>query len=322
MEVSVCISILKNLYYEKVATPAYRKEEFMELVCGLTIKADTWQKSPNVKLGVHNAIFYDEQKNISQKFLNDVKTNFHAELYNVSFVWIEKILLPSIEEWIAEYTTREDYNLIGPIREANGYLQFSMLTFTACWDTLKTTEIWDRTYRFKTTYQTVIQMRTFNSKEKIGYYNNSIRKYEAIRLPFKNKEFFMVVLLPYPDQPLISIKNFSYDELYELFEIVSANIIHIDYTIPVMHYSTVFSLKEKGVSINGDTIVCDSFSARQTFNETDINYKPFYVDRPFGVLIYDERTRYVLVHTWVKNPIMTFSNPITPMQWNLFINYT
>ncbi|XP_065217320.1 serpin B10-like [Planococcus citri] len=292
---------------------------FMELVCSLTIITDRWQKSPNMKLGVHNAIFYD-RKNISQEFLNDVKTYFHAELYNVSFDPTEKIILPSIEEWIAEYTTQQDYNLIGPIRDANGYLQFSMLTFTACWDTLKTSDIWDRTFRFKTTYNTVVKMRTFNSKEKIGYFNNSILKYEAIRLPFKNKEFFMIVLLPYPDQSLESIKKFSIADLYQLFEYVSANIEHIDYTIPVMMSTPVFSLNEKGASINGDTIVCDSFAARQTFNETSINYKPFYVDRPFGLLIYDERTRYILVHMWVKNPITAFSNPISYMQWNLFIN--
>ncbi|XP_065218951.1 serpin B10-like [Planococcus citri] len=291
----------------------------MELVCSLTIITDIWKKSTDVKLRVNNAIFY-EQKNTSQEFLDDVKTYFHAELYNVSFDPAKKeILLPSIQEWIAKYTTARGYNLIDLVRDANGYMQFSMLTFTACWDKLKTFANPANTLYFKTTYNTVIKVQTFNSKETVGYYNNSELKYEAIRLPFKNNEFVMIILLPYPDQPLRSISKFSIPQYLQLFGNVSTNNENIDYAIPVMMNSPVFSLNENGTSINGDAIVCDSFLTQKTLNENKIDYKPFYVDRPFGLLIYDEKMRYVLVHTWVKNPITSFSNPDSHMQWNLAI---
>ncbi|XP_065220842.1 leukocyte elastase inhibitor-like [Planococcus citri] len=306
-EVSVNIFKLKY-YYESDLALYFTKDEYLNQTYFLSSLTDTLQKSSDVKLEVNNVIFYDRE-NTSQPFLDDAKKYYHAELHNVSFDPTDnETLLVSINQWIAKNTKNRAQKLYHLTTKGKSYLQVSLLSYTACWDKPKTSTNSIKTLNFKIPHQEKIKIQAFNSKEKIGYYNNSKLKYEAIRLPYKNNEFAMIIMLPYPDQQLKSVSNFSTAQYLHLFGNVSAHQENIDYTIPSINLPMI-SLNENGTAVNGeDLIVCDSFPVQQSLvngNKTD--YKTFYVDRPFGIYVYNEKTKIVLVHSWIKNPISSLS---------------
>lgn len=111
----------------------------------------------------------------------------------------------------------------------------------------------------------------------------------------------MVVVLPYHNHSLEIFSKFTAEDYQQLLQRVNERYEYIQYTIPIINSST-FLINEKGANINGEKL-CDYTAARnQPYDTSRIYYKPFFVNRPFGIIIYHEKTSFVLMYALVRNP--------------------
>lgn len=298
-EISLNIFQLKY-YFESGIQPYYPKDTYLGPSYTFARIVDTLQNSSDVKLKVNTVMFYDE-KNTTQQFLDDVKTYYHAEVYKSSFDPKDnETVLTTINEWISNKTNGRARKLNTLNMSGKTYLQVSTTSYVACWDTPKT--FINSEFQFKTLIET-ITVDAITSKEKIGYYDNAELKYEAIKLPYKNGEFAMAIVLPYQNYQSLQLfrKLDNWNEYAHLFQQIDTHEENVHYIVPSMNLSYMV-LNENGTSVNGnDPIACnDSSSIQATSNDT--HYTPFFVDRPYALFIYHTKTKFVLIHALVRNP--------------------
>ncbi|XP_065219638.1 neuroserpin-like [Planococcus citri] len=299
--------LMKLHYYGSPPEKFNYKNDFLKKAYALAGILDKMSSTSNAKLKFVNTVFYDQSKT-SKQLLNDLKTYYHAEAYEVSFN-SEAAVLAVVNERLSNVTKgrspkAENLPITG---EAN--MLSSLINYTSCWDTPKTWTNFIKLLKFKNSNDE-FDIETFNAKETIGYYNNIEQKYEAIRLPFKKGEFAMMVVLPYQDQSLKFISEFTGNEHKLILQLVSENYENIDYAIPFMNLMQL-TVNENGTAIYGDdTITCDWPTAAQETQEINkIDYKPFYVNRPFAVYIYHEKTKFVVMYGLVNNPALDTMQP-------------
>ncbi|XP_065215738.1 uncharacterized protein LOC135842287 [Planococcus citri] len=289
-------------HYEGAAALYFPKNRLLEIGYSFANLIDTLQDSPNVNLKFKNAIFYDE-KSTNKQYLNDVKTRFHAEAYEMSFASNNsESIVAQFNEWFSSITKKPQPKLESPLMSGMNSFHTTVFTFSGCWNKPKISDDIKKTLKFKTPTKE-IDIKVLQAKEKIGYYNNPELKYESIRLPFNNQDFAVTIVLPYLNHSLDMdlFRTFKGPDYLELLERVNKNNENIEYSVPLMN-SAMITLNGNGTSINkDDPIICDqSSSIRPADRET--SYKPFIVDRPFGVILYQEKTKFVLSHVWVRNP--------------------
>lgn len=306
-EVSSMIFQMK-FYYDTMISRYYQREQYLAQSMALSkIIDNTLEKSSNIKLKINNVMFYDEA-NTGKQVLDDVKTYYHAELIKASFDAKDNVtLLNSINEWISKNTKNRAQKIDSLVTSGKTYILVSVTSYTGCWDKPKTSSNFIKKLSFNSPKQ-VLTVPTFNSKESVGYYNNTEKKYEAIKLPYKNGEFAMAIVLPYPGESLESITKFEEAEYRQLFQNLDEHSANIDYVIPTLNLPSI-SINESGTSVNGDdSIVCDSSaSVQQATNANIIDFKPFYVNRPYGMFIYDVKTKFVVVQSLIRNPTSALS---------------
>lgn len=145
-------------------------------------------------------------------------------------------------------------------------------------------------------------MDAFDAKVKIGYYNDAEHKFDAIRIPFTGDEFAMVVVLPHYGNSLQFFDKFTGQQYQKLLQRVNQNHENVHYSIPVLNSSTVL-INEKGASIYGDRF--RDYIVREEIHDIDtskLTYKRFLVNRPFGLIIYHEKSEIALLYALVRNP--------------------
>ncbi|KAL6953036.1 hypothetical protein U1Q18_051220, partial [Sarracenia purpurea var. burkii] len=147
----------------------------------------------------------------------------------------------------------------------------------------------------------VIKANAIDGKEKIGYYNNVEQNYEAIRIPFSNEEFAMAVVVPHYSYSLELLRKFTDADYRKLFQRLKENRENVHYTIPIIN-STALLINDIGVSINEDNFQDTVVVRGEPNNKRNIPHRPFLVDRPFGVIIYHEKTSLVLLYALVRDP--------------------
>lgn len=110
----------------------------------------------------------------------------------------------------------------------------------------------------------------------------------------------MIVVLPYYNYSLEILEKFTEADYRYLLRHVNDTQENVHYTIPVIN-STMFLINEKGASINGGEL-CDWAIIADTYDTTGIFFRPFLVNRPFGIFIYHDLTSFVLMYALVRNP--------------------
>ncbi|XP_065216204.1 serine protease inhibitor 2-like isoform X2 [Planococcus citri] len=192
------------MYYENECYE-YPKNKVLKESYTLGKIIEKLQQTTNAKLKFTNAIFYDE-RNTPKQYLDDIKTYYNAKTFQVSFdssnqaevfALVNKWLKQNVE--IPSEVTAEPFNLTGVYNFQN-----IMTIYSSCWNIPKTLGNSFKLLKFKTP-EGKINAEAFDAKETVGYYNNLEKKYQAIRLPYKNGEFAMIVVLPNEDQSLESI---------------------------------------------------------------------------------------------------------------------
>ncbi|WP_272685761.1 serpin family protein, partial [Providencia sp. PROV053] len=299
-----------TLYYIGGLMYYYPKDGIFGPVYDFANTTDALQKSTNVKLKLSNSVFYNE-KNVSQQFLDDLVAYHHSELYKVSFESQDnETALASFNDWISKKTNGRGQKIDQLTTRRSSLVQISVISFTGCWDKQKNSANIIKTLKFKNAKEEITTDALY-ATEKIGYYNNTESKYEVIKLPYKNGEIAMAIVLPYPDQQLLDVfKKPNNEKAYhQIFDQINSHEESIEYTVPVLNLGSI-SLNEKGTEVNGDNpIVCDTPSAPvQQLTTSQGTNKQFYVNRPFAVFIYDVKTKYVLVHALVKTPTSKHSS--------------
>ncbi|XP_065215734.1 serine protease inhibitor 27A-like [Planococcus citri] len=292
-----------KLYHESLLASLAPKDKYLEKPYALAGVLDKLQQTSNAQLKFMNAIFYD-QRNTSKHLLDDLKSYYHAEALEVSFDSDNNAaILASLNEWMNRSTKGRAPNTENLNTKGLTNLQSSVLSYTSCWDTSKTSTNFIKLLKFKTP-SGEIDVETFNVKEKIGYYNNRGKKYEAIRLPYKKGEFALIILLPNQNQSLESISKLTVNDYQELLQRVSENHENIEYSIPFMNLTTT-AVHENGTSINeDDTIICEWSSTQKARVNNETGYKSFHVNRPFAMFLYHEKTKIILMYTFVKDPTL------------------
>ncbi|XP_065216203.1 serine protease inhibitor 2-like isoform X1 [Planococcus citri] len=294
------------MYYENECYE-YPKNKVLKESYTLGKIIEKLQQTTNAKLKFTNAIFYDE-RNTPKQYLDDIKTYYNAKTFQVSFdssnqaevfALVNKWLKQNVE--IPSEVTAEPFNLTGVYNFQN-----IMTIYSSCWNIPKTLGNSFKLLKFKTP-EGKINAEAFDAKETVGYYNNLEKKYQAIRLPYKNGEFAMIVVLPNEDQSLESIiGKFTENDYREVMTRVSENHENIDYAIPFLKFEGML-VNEKGTSINHQgKIICDMPSSTQEAVEinynNEIDYKTLHIDRPFAIFVYHEGTKFILSYALVNFP--------------------
>ncbi|XP_065216882.1 uncharacterized protein LOC135843067 [Planococcus citri] len=294
--------VLMRLYYGSPPGKFKSKNDFLKQAYALAGILDKISSTSNAKLKFVNTVFYDQSK-ISKQLLNDLKTYYHAEAFEVSFD-SESDVLAVVNERFSNVTKGRIPQMETLNLEGVSNMPSSLLNYTSCWDTPKIWTNFVKLLKFKNS-NGEFDIETFNAKETIGYYKNAEQKYEAIRLPFKKGEFAMMVVLPNQDQSLELIVKLTANDHQQILQRVSENYENIDYAIPFMNL-TQLMVNENGTAIYvDDTITCDWPTATEETQEINkIDYKPFYVNRPFAVYIYHEKSKFVVMYGLVNNPAL------------------
>lgn len=275
----------------------------------------------NAEVSIGNAIFVDNRYPLLDSFKGMVEKYYRAETYNLDFSF-EARSLKVINDWCFKQTNKRIPIILDEVsKDAKSYF-FNAIYFKGAWLTKFSKEnTTDEVFtRGEGATKTVPMMK---KKEALYYHENCF--FQAIRLPYGNGAFNMMVLLPRQGRTLNDVmtshgivENMIYQEMSRRevdlwlpkFEVKYAT--SLDRFLPYMGMPGAFESDRADFSSMSDVPLCLSFvkqEARIKIDEegTDsitlnvCSFDPyenepvvFHADRPFLYLITESSTGVVL----------------------------
>jgi serpin B len=138
-----------------------------------------------------NAIFYADGFTVKPDFLNINKTVYDAEVTKLQF--ISPSAVETINKWVADKTHDKITKIIEQLNPLDRMVLLNAIYFNGIW-TNKFDEKGTHNLSFTKSNGTTIEVPMMKKEEKLDYTTNSL--YSAVKMPYGNGQYNMVVLLP------------------------------------------------------------------------------------------------------------------------------
>ncbi len=284
---------------------------------------------------IANAIFYAEGFSVNPGFLNINKTVYNAEVQKLNFG--SPAAVPTINKWVADKTHDKIKSIIDQLNPLDRMVLVNAIYFNGIWKN-KFEEKGTHLLNFTKTGGVNVEVPTMKKEEKLAYTTNSI--FSAVKMPYGNGQYNMIVLLPAPNktsQDLINeltldkwknwIKNFETKDpvvvrmprfrfafetklmnvlaqmgMEKAFQAGKANFSKI--SNEELYISSAVHKSFIDVNENGTeaaAVTGLTFTTTSAGNEPPKTY--FIVDRPFVFAITEKDTDAILFIGEVRNPV-------------------
>lgn len=164
----------------------------------------------DVVFEVANAIFYADGFSIKQNFLDINKNVYDAEVESLDFSSSEAV--GTINNWVAEKTHDKIKSIIDQLSPLDRMVLLNAIYFYGTW-TNEFDENGTHNLPFHKTDGTTLEVPTMSKFEKLPYFSTNL--FKAIKMPYGNGQYNMVVLLPVDGQnsqdiiEALSVKNWK-----------------------------------------------------------------------------------------------------------------
>ncbi|KAF0235893.1 MAG: serpin [Prolixibacteraceae bacterium] len=138
-----------------------------------------------------NAIFYADGFTVKPDFLNINKTVYDAEVTKLQFS--SPSAVETINKWVADKTHNKIKKIIEQLNPLDRMVLLNAIYFNGIW-TNKFDEKGTHILTFTKTNGTTIEVPMMKKEEKLDYTTNSL--YSAVKMPYGNGQYNMVILLP------------------------------------------------------------------------------------------------------------------------------
>ncbi len=277
----------------------------------------------DVELAIKNSVWIKEGENIKQEFIDNMETIFDSYVNELDFSKSESV--ETINSWIEEATNEKIKDMLKPPISPDVIMYLiNAIYFNGDW---KYEFDEDKTFEAEFVSETgdTTKVNMMNSKMNIDYYKED--RFQAIRLPYKEKDLSMLVFLPQEGIEIGDfISNFNLEVLsktltnLEIFEelIVQIPKFKIEYGTKLLNNPLIslgmelpfsaqadFSKIREGLMIS--RVMHKSFievneqgseAAAATIVELQetaaLEPEIFRADRPFVFLIYDKNSSTIL----------------------------
>ena len=145
----------------------------------------------DVVFEIANAIYFADFFHVKDDFLEINKTNYDAEVSALDFK--SPSTVETINEWVAEKTHDKILSIIGKLSDDDRMVLLNAIYFNGIWSQ-EFDKNGTRLRNFKTTDGTNIEVPMMSKEDALAYTSNDL--YQAIRMPYGNKQYYMVVMLP------------------------------------------------------------------------------------------------------------------------------
>lgn len=149
----------------------------------------------NVVFEIANAIFYADGFSVKPDFLNINKTIYNAETEKLNFG--SPLAVQAINDWVTAKTHDKIKNIIKELNPLDRMVLLNAIYFNGIW-TNKFDEKGTHLLGFTKTDGTNIDVPMMKKEEKLDYTSNSL--FSAIKMPYGNGQYNMIVMLPAKDK--------------------------------------------------------------------------------------------------------------------------
>ena len=145
----------------------------------------------DVVFEIANAIFYADGFSVKPDFLNINKTVYNAEVENLNFS--SGSAIQDINNWVANKTHDKITSIIQQLNPLDRMVLLNAIYFNGVW-TNKFDEKGTHQLSFIKTDGSSFEVPMMKKEEKLEYASNSL--FNAIKMPYGNGQYNMIVLLP------------------------------------------------------------------------------------------------------------------------------
>jgi len=145
----------------------------------------------DVVFEIADAIFYSQSFSVKQNFLDINHEVYDAEVQALDFS--SPSAVPTINNWVANKTHDKIKTIIDNLSPNDRMVLLNAVYFNGIWS-LQFDEEGTHMLDFHKTDGTNIKVAMMNKEEKLDYTSNSL--FDAIKMPYGNGQYNMVVLLP------------------------------------------------------------------------------------------------------------------------------
>ena len=145
----------------------------------------------DVVFEIANAIFYADGFSVKPDFLNINKTVYNAEVENLNFS--SGSAVQDINNWVANKTHDKITSIIQQLNPLDRMVLLNAIYFNGVW-TNKFDEKGTHQLSFIKTDGSSFEVPMMKKEEKLEYASNSL--FNAIKMPYGNGQYNMIVLLP------------------------------------------------------------------------------------------------------------------------------
>ena len=145
----------------------------------------------NVIFEIANAIFYADGFSVKPDFLNINKSVYDAETEKLNFG--SPLAVQTINDWVTEKTHDKIKNIIKELNPLDRMVLLNAIYFNGIW-TNKFDEKGTHLLGFTKTDGTNVDVPMMKKEEKLDYTSNNL--FSAIKMPYGNGQYNMIVILP------------------------------------------------------------------------------------------------------------------------------
>lgn len=145
----------------------------------------------DVALKIANAIFYADGFSVKSNFVSTNHEYYNAEVESLNFD--SPSAVKTINDWVAEKTNDKILKIIENLSTNDKMILLNAIYFNGIWSK-KFDENGTEIRNFRKIDGTILEIPMMNKEDKLNYSSNEL--FDAIELPYGNRHYNMVLLLP------------------------------------------------------------------------------------------------------------------------------
>ncbi|XP_065215765.1 serine protease inhibitor-like isoform X2 [Planococcus citri] len=298
------------------------------------------QTSNAGEVKIANTVFVQKGLKLKDGYLQASKNYYKSEAQQVDFAKGGSEATDFVNNWVSANTKNRIPKLFKePLSQAMSLLLVSALFFNATWQQ-PFNKGETKNEKFNTGLKQV-EVPLMSQKKYVSYFKNNDSTVEAIVLPYKNGEFNMLVVLPHQNLSVGAVIDAYRPAFHQRLLHGGANWKneYVDYKIPFLKYGWSQSINNHVIkagitkifgSAELDNLVENASNLQVSdithaaeievdedgtvatavtsigISRTSVERRPepikFYVDRPFIISIYHQKTGAILFSGIIQNP--------------------
>ncbi|XP_065215768.1 serine protease inhibitor-like [Planococcus citri] len=298
------------------------------------------QTSDAAEVKIANTVFVQKGLKLKDSYVQASKKYYNSEAQQTDFAKGGSEATDLVNNWVSANTKKRIPQLFkNQISPATSLLLVSALFFNATWQ--QPFKRWNTKNEKFSTGVKQVDAPLMSQTGYVPYFKCDDSKVEAINLPYEKKEFSMLIILPYQNNSVSAVIDAYKPEYHQhLLNGTNWKNEYVDYKIPRLKYGWSQSINQHVIkagitkifgSAELDNLVENpaSLQVSDITHATEIQVdedgtiataatsigvtrtaqqlKPdpikFYVDRPFVISIYHQKTGAILFTGIVQNPL-------------------